>query len=590
MKLYYYILSFIFLFTLCGNNIKAQDQSDENFILLIVPESDTVQTNTSKYRLSASTKPGSKVTINEKEYFVYPSGVFVDLLDLTIGENTFTIKSEHKDFLPLQKTFVIIREKPVETTPTDLFIIEDIMMQPSNDMWLDAGDLLTVRFKGTSGYRATFMDGIEMTELPVSQTGGIGGIYSGVYKVKETDYMIDKQIIFTLENPKGEKIIKESKAKVSFRGKDFPIVAITKGERPFLNHGLGQDRLGGAKLGFINDGIKLAINGKSGNQYRVALTDNYEAWIPEDFVELLPTGNPPPFSLTSSWNVYGDDKYDYVIVNLNEKLPYSSFQESEPSKIIVDLYGAVSNSNWVTKLNSAKGIRNVSYVQQSKNIFRINIELVSKQNWGYSIDYRGNNLRIKIKREPEELKLNKLTFILDAGHGGNNNGALGSTGLTEKEVNLSTVLYLKEILEDKGANVILTRDSDTFVPNGARVRQIIDSEANILISVHANSTGYTIHPDSIKGTSTYYKHIAFRPLSKFIYDELLKLNLEEFGNVGSFNFALNAPTEILNVLVELAFMSNPEDEMKLMDDDFKKLMAEKIVKGVENFLEYCKSE
>jgi N-acetylmuramoyl-L-alanine amidase len=60
-----------------------------------------------------------------------------------------------------------------------------------------------------------------------------------------------------------------------------------------------------------------------------------------------------------------------------------------------------------------------------------------------------------------------------------------------------------------------------------------------------------------------------------------------FGNVGGFNFSLNAPTDIPNVLVELAFMSNPEDEMRLLDDDFRKEIAERIVGGVEEWLEGC---
>ncbi len=588
MKTIINILTVIFIISLYPGIIKSQNISDDNFIRLIVPEGDTVKTTTSVYRLSASTKPGSKVTINGKEHFVYSSGAFVDLLQLTTGENLFTIISQDVESNKVEKSFLIIRQGPIESTPVDILTIEDIMMQPSVDMWYDAGDIVKVQLKGTPGCTATFLDGIQMTELPLSETGGVGGIYTGIYKVKSTDNLIDSPVLFKLINEKGEVFTKESKGKISFKANEFPLVAITKGERPFLNHGLGQDRLGGAKLGFINAGIKLSINGKAGNQYRVALAENYEAWIPSDFVELLPPGTNTPFSLTGSWSIYGDDKYDYVRLNLNEKLPYSSFQELNPSRIIVDVYGAVSNSNWITKFNSAKGITNATFVQHSKNVFRMIIELSSKQNWGYGIEYSGNNLIIKIKRQPEELKIKNLTFILDAGHGGsNNNGALGSTGLTEKEVNLSTVFYLKELLEEKGAKVILTRDTDTIVYNSLRVKQIVSSDADMMISVHANSTGYTTHPDSVKGTSTYYKHIAFRPLSKFIYDELLTLDLEEFGNVGNFNFALNAPTEILNVLVELAFMSNPEDEIKLMDENYKKKMAEKIVAGIEKFLHYC---
>jgi N-acetylmuramoyl-L-alanine amidase len=65
----------------------------------------------------------------------------------------------------------------------------------------------------------------------------------------------------------------------------------------------------------------------------------------------------------------------------------------------------------------------------------------------------------------------------------------------------------------------------------------------------------------------------------------LKTGLAPFGNVGGFNFLLNSPTELPSVLVELAFMSNPSDEMRLLDDGFRKELAERIVAGVEEFLE-----
>jgi N-acetylmuramoyl-L-alanine amidase len=69
-----------------------------------------------------------------------------------------------------------------------------------------------------------------------------------------------------------------------------------------------------------------------------------------------------------------------------------------------------------------------------------------------------------------------------------------------------------------------------------------------------------------------------------MYGKMLELGLNQFGMVGSFNFSLNAPTQLPNVLVETAFLSNPEDEMKLMDDSFRKAIAGKITSGLEQFV------
>ncbi|HEX2866510.1 MAG TPA: N-acetylmuramoyl-L-alanine amidase [Ignavibacteriales bacterium] len=573
------------------NPALAQEFDKRSAIFVSEPYQDTTFTSSAHYGISAGTLPGSRVAINGKAFKVYPSGAFAGLLDLEVGQNPFTITSELPSGEILKKSFLIIRNKPLETTPGDSLVIEDAMMEPSRELWLSDGDILNLRIKGTPGCKAFFGSGngkwLDMTEMPETETNGLRGIYQGIYKIRPNETVLPIAITFKLVDSTGKSVTKVSKAKFAVRTGDFPMIGLTKGDRPYLNYGLGEDRLGGAKMGFLNAGIKLKINGKSGNQFRVQLSHSLEAWIPEDQVEILPPGTFQPYSLTSSWNVYGDDKYDYVSVGLSEKLPYTSVQDPINHRLIVDVYGAVANSNWLTQHLTTKEIKNVYYEQPDKDVFRIIIELKHKQSWGYGIDYSGRNLIIKIKRQPEKLDLGNLTFVLDAGHGGESLGAVGGTGSQEKNINLSTVLHLKNLLENEGAKVILTRKDDSNVPNSQRVRTIINSGADILISIHSNAPGSASDPEKVRGISTYYKYIAFRPLSTFIYNQVLKTGLEPFGNVGSFNFTLNSPTELPSVLVEQAFMSNPEDEMKLMDDTFREELAKKIVKGVEDFLEYC---
>jgi N-acetylmuramoyl-L-alanine amidase len=368
---------------------------------------------------------------------------------------------------------------------------------------------------------------------------------------------------------------------------DFPYIGVTKGERPALSYGLGEDRLGGAKMSVINSGIRLAITGKHGNQYRIALAPGNEAWIAAGNVDLIPRGARLPAALTENWMVYGDEKYDYVTVGVPLRLPYSSTTEPDPTRIYIDLYGATSNTNWIIQQLTTREIKNVYYTEPSTGVFRITIELRHKQIWGYEIGYNPSGLVIKVRRQPEKLKIKALTFALDAGHGGENLGALGSTGALEKEINLAVVKELKALLEDRGARVILTRDSDADVTMADRVRKVVTSGADMLISIHSNSIGLTTNPENTRGTATFYKHICYRPLALAIVRSLLKTGLPLFGNVGSFNFSLNAPTELPNVLVEMAFVSNPLDEMNLTDPEFRHKIAERIIDGVDEFLDSC---
>ncbi len=557
----------------------------KNFILLVVPEADTVEAATSTYRLSASTNPGNMVDINGKSYNVYPSGAFCGKLDLNVGENPFTITSTDPSGAITTKTFLINRRKPVESTPSDTLLIEDIMMQPTHDMWLDAGDILEVQFKGTPGCTASFMNGIPMKERP--QGRGIAGIYRGTYKVKATDTLLSQRITFRLEDSTGRAVTCSTAAKVSFKPHMLPIVGITKGERPYLNTGLGEDRLGGHKFSIINPGIRLKITGKVNDMYRVALTENHEVWIEDTYVDLQPPGTFMPKSLTGSIAVFPEENVDVVLLSLNDKLPYSTFQQLDPTRIVVDVYGATSNTNWITQQLTTKEIQNVYYNQVESGVFRITIELKHKQVWGYEIGYDGSSLKIKIRRQPERLKIKALTFGIDAGHGGENRGALGSTGVLEKDITFAVIKHLKQILEDKGAKVVLTRSDDSNPRMTERFLRAYRGGADMLISIHANSIGLTSDPAETKGSGTFYKHICYRPLSQFILNEVLKTGLDTLGNVGSFNFALNGPTEFPTALVETAFMSNPEDEIKLLDDNFREELAERIVDGIKEFLDYC---
>jgi N-acetylmuramoyl-L-alanine amidase len=208
--------------------------------------------------------------------------------------------------------------------------------------------------------------------------------------------------------------------------------------------------------------------------------------------------------------------------------------------------------------------------------------------WGYDIDYVGNSLRIKIRRPPHILSrdsiLAGLTIALDAGHGGEMKGAVGATGALEKNATISMVRHLESILRLKGANIVLTRRENEGPSMADRIDKITRSGAQLLVSIHCNSAGEASDPLDICGVSTYYRPVGFKPLADIVYTKMLALGLQQFGVVGSFNFTLNSLTQMPNVLVETAFLSNPEDEMLLLDDGFRKKVAEQIASGLEEYV------
>ena len=159
----------------------------------------------------------------------------------------------------------------------------------------------------------------------------------------------------------------------------------TIGRQPYLDYGLGSDRLGGAKMTYLDTGILVQAVDSTIGRYKIQLSKNRTAWLQKANFQKVNSIKIEPYYLTSSFLINGDDKYDLVSINLDEKLPYTSIQQINPSRIVVDIFGATSNTNWVTHRTSAKEIKNVYHEQVEDDVFRVIIELKHKQHWGYSI-------------------------------------------------------------------------------------------------------------------------------------------------------------------------------------------------------------
>ncbi len=366
-----------------------------------------------------------------------------------------------------------------------------------------------------------------------------------------------------------------------------PLAGKTSGSFPYLEYGLGTDRLGGAKMTFLDTGIVVKVVDSTIVNYTIQLSKNHFAYLPKVNFSRDSSIRHRPYYLANSWIAAGNDSYDSVAVTLDEKLPYRSLQLINPSKIVVDVYGATSNTNWITQRTSAKEIRNVYHEQVEDDVYRITIELRHRQHWGYSIYYIGKRLVIKLKRQPPELDMECMKIVVDAGHGGSNTGATGvSSKIQEKKYTLLIAKELEKHLKLTGATVFMTRNKDTSLSMNERLEMIKKEDPHFLLSIHLNSSTN----DSIRGVSTYYKHIGFRPLSRFIQESMLEIGLVDFGNVGSFNFALSGPTDYPNCLVEVAFLSNKEDEKLILDPVFHHAVARQFIKGIKEWLKSCRKD
>src|SRR5574344_106357 len=194
-------------------------------------------------------------------------------------------------------------------------------------------------------------------------------------------------------------------------------------------------------------------------------------------------------------------------------------------------------------------------------------------------------------------KLN-ITVVLDAGHGGADGGTVGTkTGITESELNLKYTQKLTNFLQDFGITVVNTRtnmnglyesmtDDFKLVDMKNRVKAINESNAQILVSIHMNK--YTSSGEN--GAQVFFKdgNDDSEKLAGSIRDMLLANfdNARKLVLKGDYYILNN--TNIIGVIVECGFLSNPEEEVKLQEDDYQNKMCYSIFAGILKYLDVIK--
>jgi len=220
------------------------------------------------------------------------------------------------------------------------------------------------------------------------------------------------------------------------------------------------------------------------------------------------------------------------------------------------------------------------------------------------------------------LKIGRI--VLDPGHGGHDTGSIGRNGLKEKDLVLQVALELQTLLEDKlGAEVVLTRKDDTFIALEERTAIANQSQADLFVSIHANSS----HNRTVSGVETYYLNFAqtdearevaarenaatvrnirdlqdllksiaqadksseSRELASLIQRKLYGGTSQVFPTtrnrgVRSAPFVVLIGANMPSVLAEVGFLSNPRDEKLLKKDTNQQKLAQALFAGIEGYM------
>lgn len=204
------------------------------------------------------------------------------------------------------------------------------------------------------------------------------------------------------------------------------------------------------------------------------------------------------------------------------------------------------------------------------------------------IDVAKRALKFQAKDE-EIFSAGDKVIVIDPGHGGSDTGAVGPGGTTEKSVSLAVALKTEKLLQANGMKVIMTRrtDIDVASPDASNVAELqarvdkIPPQADIFISIHCNA--FT-NPKS-HGMETYYHSANFggQKLAQLLNEELEKRGGLFNRGIKAANFYVIKRATCPASLIELGFITNPDEEMLLADDNYQKTLAEAIVAAVNRF-------
>lgn len=339
------------------------------------------------------------------------------------------------------------------------------------------------------------------------------------------------------------------------------------------------------RLTHLDSGTMIRITGEKGGYYQVSFCSDERGWVKKNSVIDYRVLKTPVFSAISDIKVDEDKYFNYIKIDLDMQMPYK-IQEIE-NGLVFKIYGIQKNYADRKILNNFGNIKNIAINTSSDNTATLFIDLKNKILWGYSCGYEGNMLVLKIRKEPRVNKnkpLKGLTIALDAGHGGKDRGAAGPTNIKESDINLDITLKLKKELEKSGAKVILTRKDDSYVSLSDRIERSREKNALFFISVHANALPDGANPYKKHGTSVFYYHDGVFSLADTIKKQMLKDLATRDDGTNKASFAVIRPSMPLSVLIETAYMINPEDYSRLLDEKFRIKTAESIRKALETYV------
>lgn len=346
----------------------------------------------------------------------------------------------------------------------------------------------------------------------------------------------------------------------------------------------------------------------------------------------------------SGFRVWADPVKTRAVLDLDRKTAYKLFTLQNPHRVVIDLQGSSIDIPLELDEEHAGVITGVRYGQPDKKTLRVVFDLsesaelksflldpTAQYSHRLVIDLFTKSGRQKSSLVKHVADINKpnrnVVIAIDAGHGGEDPGAIGQKKTREKDVVLRIARELKKAIDaEPGMQGVLTRDGDYYIPLRGRYEIARKARADLFLSIHADAfkkrsvQGSSVFVLSPRGASSEFARLladsenasdlvggvtlsdkddmlasvlldlsqsATRQASNKVAGDILG-SLKRTGkihkpHVGRANFMVLKSPDVPSVLVETAFISNPSEEKRLTEKEFQQRMARAITRGVRDY-------
>jgi len=346
----------------------------------------------------------------------------------------------------------------------------------------------------------------------------------------------------------------------------------------------------------------------------------------------------------SGFRVWADPVKTRAVLDLDRKTAYKLFTLKNPDRVVVDLQGSSIDIPLELDKEHAGVITGVRYGQPDKKTLRVVFDLnesaelksflldpTAQYSHRLVIDLYSKSGRQKSSLVKYVTDINKpnrsVVIAVDAGHGGEDPGAIGKKKTREKDVVLRIARELKKTIDaEPGMQAVLTRDGDYYIPLRGRYEKARKARADLFVSIHADAfskrtvQGSSVFVLSARGASSEFARLladsenasdlvggvtlsdkddmlasvlldlsqsATREASNKVANDILgalkRTGKTHKNHVGRANFMVLKSPDVPSVLVETAFISNPSEEKRLTEKEFQQRMARAITRGVRDY-------